>query len=193
MKNMVAECENPHVRKFEGGFKGIERCWRDVGARMLPVVHSLNEISPDPQSLAGKLLSQFIAYRESLFWEQTYSKADHVVGDALLSGYAFSEITGQLGPFISNQLRSGVGVWRANVEYPMHWHDAEEIYWILFGSAWFQIGRDQPKSFKKSGEIVFVSSSVPHFFETRDEPLVMLYLWQGGDLRQVSEFERKIS
>ncbi|MYB35063.1 MAG: hypothetical protein F4X92_08095 [Gammaproteobacteria bacterium] len=193
MQRMVVECTNPHVQKFSDGFRDIQEQWRDVGFKVLPVTRLLNDISPDTRSLAGKLLSQMIAYRESLFWEQTYTKKDRVVGDALLSGYAFAEITGQRGPFISDQLRSGVGVWGPNVEYPLHWHDAEEIYWILSGSVWFQIGRDQAKSFKKTGGIVFVPSSIPHSFETREEPLVMFYLWQGGDLRQVSEFERKIS
>ncbi|MCY4147761.1 MAG: dimethylsulfonioproprionate lyase family protein [Gammaproteobacteria bacterium] len=193
MKQMVFESANPHVRKFRDGFRDIEAHWRDVGCRVLPAARPLNAIKADTRSIAGMLLAQIITNRESLFWEQTYSKADRVVGDAFLSGYAFSEITGQRGPFISDRLRSGVGVWEPNVEYPLHWHDTEEIYWILSGSAGFQIGREQPKSFKESGEIVFVPSSVPHSFGTRDEVLVMFYLWQGGDLRQVSEFERKIS
>ncbi len=193
MKRMVTESENSHVRKFEDGFRGIQKRWCDVGSRVLPVTGLISEIEPDIWTFSGKLLSQFITYRESLFWEQTYSKADRVVGDALLAGYAFSEITGQRGPFISDQLRSGVGVWGPNVEYPLHWHDAEEIYWILHGSARFQVGRGQPRSFRKSGEIVFVPCSVPHSFETCDEPLVMFYLWQGGNLRQISEFEKNIS
>ena len=193
MEWMVCESNNPHVQKFKDGFHHLRERWLDVGCKVLPVTCLLNQIHPDAETHAGKLLSQLISNRESLFWEQTYTKEDGVVGDSLLSAYAFCEISGRRGPFVSERLRSGIGVWGPSVEYPLHWHEAEEIYWILSGTARFQIGRGQPKSLRKSDEIIFVSSSLPHSFETCDEPLVMFYLWQGGDLRQVSNFERKTS
>ncbi|MCY4050115.1 MAG: dimethylsulfonioproprionate lyase family protein [Gammaproteobacteria bacterium] len=193
MERMVFESENLHVQKFKDGFQDVGDRWCDVGCRVLPVISSIVETKPDSGSQVERLLSLVINYRECLFWEQTYTKADGVVGDALLSGYAFAEISGQQGPFISNQLRTGVGVWAPHVEYPLHWHDAEEIYWILSGSVRFQVGRDRPKLLKNTGEIIYISSSVPHSFETSDESVVMFYLWQGGDLRQVSTFEKKIS
>ena len=192
MERMVAESENALVQKFRAGFNGLDRNWRDLGANNFPVTAFLGNITPDIHSDIGKLLELFITYRDSLFWEQTYSREDGVVGDALLSGYAFSEITGKRGPFVSDCLRSGAGIWAPDVEYPLHWHEAEEIYWILSGSAWFQVGREASRMSKNAGDIIFVPSSTPHSFVTGDEPLVMFYLWQGGDLRQVSEFDGNV-
>ena len=42
--------------------------------------------------------------------------------------------------------------------------------------------------FCTAGDVVHVPSLTVHGFETGDDPLVVLYLWQGGDLRAKSRF-----
>lgn len=192
MERMVDTGENPYVHRFRSGFENVRNTWRDVGKEHLPVVALFDGIRIDSGSLPGQLVALVSRHRKSLLWEQTYRKEDGVVGEDLLAGYGFSEMTGKHGPYVSERLRSGIGIWAPHVEYPLHWHDSEEIYWILSGSARFQIGRDEPVSLNKAGDIVFMPSAVPHAFRTAGEPFVVLYLWQGGDLRQVSEFESRI-
>lgn len=193
MEQMVVESDNSDVQRFRAGFAGVDGDWCDVGIRNLPATALFEGIDHEHNSDSEKLLSLVARYREYLLWEQTYRKEDGVVGEALLSGYAFSEITGKHGPFVNDNLRSGVGVWAPHVEYPLHWHEASEIYWVLSGAACFQIGRGQPHSLKKAGDIIFVPSATPHSFHTSEQSLVMFYLWQGGDLRQVSEFECRVA
>ena len=69
-QRLVVEGTNPHVRKFSDGFRDIQGQWCDVGFKKLPVTRLLNDINPDTRSLAGKLLSQMIAYHESFILEK---------------------------------------------------------------------------------------------------------------------------
>ncbi|MYD75126.1 MAG: cupin domain-containing protein [Gammaproteobacteria bacterium] len=192
MERMVDTSENPHVQRFRSGFEGVRNTWRDVGSGHLPTAALLDSIRIDAGTLPGRLVALVSKHRKHLLWEQTYRKEDDVVGEDLLAGYGFSEVTGKRGPYVSERLRSGIGIWAPHVKYPLHWHDSEEIYWVLSGSARFQVGRDEPASLKKAGDVVFMPSAVPHAFWTAREPFVVFYLWQGGDLRQVSEFESRI-
>jgi mannose-6-phosphate isomerase-like protein (cupin superfamily) len=109
------------------------------------------------------------------------------VPEAMLDGYAFAEIIGKRGPFVSERIRAGIGIWGPAIEYPRHHHAAEEIYAVVSGSARFGIG-DAPAVTRQPGDVVFVASETPHGFCTTDDFLVVYYLWQAGDLRQTSEF-----
>ena len=59
---------------------------------------------------------------------------------------------------------------------------------MLAGSAEFKIGSDEKTSYS-TGEVIYVESETPHGFRTGDQSLVLYYLWQAGDLRQISSFE----
>ena len=133
------------------------------------------------------LIELFDQHKSLLYWEQTYSKKDAFISEAMLADYGYAELIGTRGPFVSDRIRCGVGIYGANITYPMHWHLAEEIYIPLSGGARYTIG-DKPETRHGPGEVVFVKSNTPHEFSTDDEALVVFYLWQAGDLRQVSEF-----
>ncbi|MGB5708069.1 MAG: dimethylsulfonioproprionate lyase family protein [Arenicellales bacterium] len=133
------------------------------------------------------LLSLFSQYKSQLRWEQSYTKEDGVIGEDMLAAYGFAELIGNLGPFISEKIRCGIGVWGPNVDYPRHTHKAEEAYIVLSGSAKFKVG-ENPERLKTSGDIIFVESMTPHGFQTADQAMVVFYLWQAGDLRETSTF-----
>lgn len=138
------------------------------------------------EPVCAPVLDALIDRQASLFWEQSYTRDDGVVSDAMLDGYAFAEVAGQCGPLFSDQIRMGFGLWDSYLHYPEHKHQAEEVYCVLAGSATFSVGtRTQAAS---AGQAVYVAHNEPHFFATRSSPLLVLYLWQGGDLRQKSVF-----
>ena len=125
--------------------------------------------------------------KDRLKWEQSYTKADAVVGVAMLAGYGFVEVIGKHGPFRSDRVRSGIGVWGPGITYPAHCHRAEEVYVPLAGSACFEVDGRAPQV-GRAGDAVDVPSMRVHGFRTTDEPLVVLYIWQAGDLREKSTF-----
>ncbi len=172
---------------FRGGLEGCDLDWVSVGRKLLPAANFLDKLTLDLSSPIDELLDLTRQHKDRLLWEQSYSKRDKVVDDAMLAGYAFTELTGKLGPFISNRLRCGIGIWGPGITYPLHWHEAEEIYWILSGTARYCIEQDDPV-LQRPSDIIYIPSNTPHGFSTEDEPFIVLYLWQGADLRQISEF-----
>jgi mannose-6-phosphate isomerase-like protein (cupin superfamily) len=183
----VAASGDPDIARFGSGFAGGEQGWLDPGVNLLPAADFLDSMDARDDSVYKPVLDAFTACRYVLFWEQTYKKQDGVVNDEMLAGYGFAEIIGKTGPLVSDSIRCGIGVWGPNIEYPVHSHDAEEIYVILAGSATFTLGDNLPK-FHTGDDVVFVSSGLRHSFTTASAALAVLYFWQGGDLRQISSF-----
>ncbi|MEM7194440.1 MAG: dimethylsulfonioproprionate lyase family protein [Pseudomonadota bacterium] len=150
------------------------------------VRHQLKPALSMTNALTRDLTELFNEFAENLHWEQSYKRGDGV-GQDMLNGYAFVEITGIRGPYINHHLRSGIGVWGPNIDYPRHQHKAQEVYAVLAGSAEFTVG-GSPTVIARAGDMISVDSFAPHSFQTLNEPLVVFYLWQSGDLREKSSF-----
>ena len=178
---------HPDVKRFCNSMKQGVSEWRKVESNYLPAADYLVEGMSIGDQGIDRLLQLYAANKDAFKWEQSYTREDQVVGEDMLSGYGFVELIGKYGPFISDSIRSGIGVWGPNINYPIHKHQAEEIYLIMSGSAMFKVG-EQPETLKVPEEVVFVESMTPHGFKTSDQPMVLFYLWQAGDLREKSTF-----
>jgi mannose-6-phosphate isomerase-like protein (cupin superfamily) len=144
--------------------------------------------SAEPATPEYELMRAFVEERASRHWEQSYSKTDAAVGADMLANYGYAEIIGKQGPFVSACIRAGVGVFGPDIDYPPHCHQAEEVYVILVGSAEFRVGGGARAERRKARDTVQIPSMQHHGFRTTLEPVVILYLWQGGDLREKSTF-----
>ncbi len=180
---------HPHsdVQRFRDAVNNWGSTWHPVEPVLLPATRFLERTLSLADAGTRPLIEGFITQRARLHWEQSYRRKDNVVSDDMLNGYGFAEILGQRGPFVSERVRSGLGVWGPSITYPIHWHEAEEIYVVMGGSADFTVG-DAPSVRKRAGEVVYVPSGTPHGFQTTDEPLAVFYLWQAGALREISTF-----
>jgi len=133
---------------------------------------------------AGRALLQHLqTIQETLFWGQTYA-ADDFGPDFLLS-YGWTEFVGLRGPISSEKLACGVLFLGPDTEYPMHAHEAQEIYVPLSGTALWKKG-ESPWLERAPLEVVHHQSWTPHAMRTIKEPLITLFFWRGGDLRQKS-------
>ncbi|MDH3763350.1 MAG: dimethylsulfonioproprionate lyase family protein [Gammaproteobacteria bacterium] len=187
VRSFALEYDHPALEKFEASIRDWGDDWIDVSRDQLAVAELLDDalVRSVPQTRA--LLQTFLDHRKRLRWEQSYSKADGVVSEAMLACYGFAEILGKQGPFVSESIRAGIGIYGPDIEYPIHRHHPEEIYIVLAGAADFMIGEAQGIR-KTAGDVVFMKSNTPHGFRTGDQALVVYYLWQGGDLREISSF-----
>ena len=186
ISKFVLPHDNPFVEKFKPGLRDWGDAWTDVGEAYLPAADFLTSALATTNPDTHELLVLFEQHRHRLLWEQSYRKTDGVVSDALLDAYGFAEIIGSHGPLVSDRIRCGIGVWGADIIYPHHQHKAEEIYILLAGSAEYSVA-DVNRSYG-AGEVVFVESMTVHGFQTAAETLVVCYLWQAGDLREISSF-----
>lgn len=188
VRNFALTHDSPLVEKFKASVRDWGDQWIDVDRVQLPVADTLDDALARAIPATRGLLETFVRHRGRLRWEQSYKKEDGVVSDAMLAAYGFAEILGKQGPFVSESIRAGIGIYGPEIEYPIHRHHPEEIYIVLAGAAEFMIG--QARGIRKTaGDVVFMQSNTPHGFRTGGEAFVVYYLWQGGDLREISSFE----
>lgn len=164
--------------------------WQMVEPSDLPASKTLAAAGSRTDPATHAIWSAFADAQACSRWEQSYTKADGLVGDDMLNGYGFIEIIGKRGPFLSTQVRSGIGVWGPNITYPRHRHQAEEIYVGIAGAADFTLGVGGHTETRRAaaGDAVYVAPQQPHGFVTTDELFVVFYIWQAGDMREVSKF-----
>ncbi|NKB64640.1 MAG: hypothetical protein GKR95_21825 [Gammaproteobacteria bacterium] len=194
---LISSFEHPGVRTFKDNLVNWGDQWKAVSPQWLPVANLLpSDLHNGIVRLTKRdvtmeeiahLLGLFHKYKDQLHWEQSYSKADKAVSRAMLAGYGFAEIIGKNGPFLSDRIRCGIGIWGPHISYPKHRHQAEEIYLVMSGSAVFTLdGSTSMSAFPR--DVIHVASMRDHGFETQAQPLIVLYLWQSGDLREKSTF-----
>ena len=186
--SFVAAHPDPAVGRFKEAVANWGSDWRAVPARHLPAAETLGATLDLTTAETRPLVALFEAEKATRKWEQSYTKADDVVGEDMLSGYGFAEVIGKLGPFVSTKVRSGIGVWGRGIDYPPHQHAAEEVYIVLAGSAEFMLDGG-PYERRRAGDVVHVSSMRRHGFRTTEDPLTVFYIWQAGDLREKSTFK----
>ena len=185
--DFTLEHPHPQVAGFKPAMRNWGSEWNATSAEYLPAGDILADAEKRCDASAQHLMRTFARHNRHLHWEQTYRKQDGLVSEAMLAAYGFAEIIGLHGPFVSDRIRAGIAIWGAQVDYPQHQHQAEEVYIVLAGSAEFSFDNSMAKT-RGAGDVVFVESNRRHGFHTSDESLVVFYLWQAGDLRQTSSF-----
>jgi mannose-6-phosphate isomerase-like protein (cupin superfamily) len=161
--------------------------WCGVAPTHLPAADLLEQMLDQTNTATHDLLSLFSRHRMSLHWEQAYSRTDNTVGDHMLANYGYAEVVGKQGPFLSTRIRAGVAVYGPGINYPLHQHEAEEIYVVLAGGAAFRLGDNEAVSLAP-GSVIHHPSMMPHGLHTGTNTLVIFYLWQGGSLREKPTF-----
>ena len=176
---------HPDVARFQAAMRDWGDDWVAIEPIAFPAAERLAQIVRRADS--HPMLESFARHHHKLRWEQSYTRAQKLVPDAMLDGYGFTEVIGKQGPFVSERIRTGISILGPGIEYPRHHHEAEEIYVVLAGGADFYVG-EQAATRRSSGDVVYVGPNEPHGFTTGDDIMVILYLWQAGDLRETSTF-----
>jgi hypothetical protein len=130
---------------------------------------------------APALVAALLRFGQELAWRQTYTAQD--LGVEFLDNYAWTEVLGLRGPRHSERLACGFLLLGPRTHYPSHQHAAEELYVPLSGRAEWQQA-DGVWRCHEPGTVIQHRSEEPHAMRTREEPLLAVYLWRGGDLAQ---------
>ena len=77
--------------------------------------------------------------------------------------------------------RFGLFFLNPGVTYPDHWHDADEFYFVLAGSAAWTVGDEITRS--SAGSYIRTPSQAVHRIITDDEPVLTVWGWSGDQLR----------
>jgi mannose-6-phosphate isomerase-like protein (cupin superfamily) len=108
-------------------------------------------------------------------WKQTYEEKD--VGKSFLEKYGYFELFGPSGHFLTNQMSLFVFFVDAESYYTWHNHEAEELYFVLSGSAKFESKSDDSKILMPL-MTRFHKSFQPHSLTTYNEKCLSLVVWR---------------
>jgi Dimethlysulfonioproprionate lyase len=160
---------------------------RPLRARSLPVVSALRGLSRFAAPGTRALVEQIAALAHELDWRQTYTCAD--LGERFLENYGFSEWIGERGAFASDAIACGVLILGPETEYPAHSHEAEELYLLLAGHAWWRAAKSD-WGLRPPGTWIHHPSWTTHAMRTEAKPLLAAYVWRAGDLTAKSRIEK---
>ena len=148
-------------------------CIREIDASKSPSCTyldvALNNIPKDLSPIDVLIRS----ISEKLVWHE----ASRGVPDFFKGGYAFAEIIGEKGLIVSENIRIGLFLQKPQVNYPLHAHEAEELYIILSGNARWKI--DEKMFNVIPGTIIKHQSCQDHATFTEEETLFALWIWTG--------------
>ena len=160
---------------------------RAVVPATIPVLHLLQGIQAGAPAFSRDLVNDIARAAPAMAWRQTYSEAD--VGAEFLRNYGWSEIVGTTAPVPSEHIACGFLILGPQTHYPLHQHEAEEVYIPLSGTAAWKKG-DGGWHERTPGTVIHHASNEPHAMRTGASAFLGLYLWRSTDLRQKAHFVR---
>ncbi len=180
LKDKVVEFCNSRedILRFSGSIPKNLRCHVNPPQKQ-PVQKLVGKISPSEFLKTKDILESIIRANYQLKWNTTYSENE--VGTDFIKRYGWFDLIGPNGPFHMEGIRIMIGYWGANLDYQMHWHEAEEAYIPIAGSALFWSEHNGTKM-AGVGDIVIHKSNEKHWTKMTNGFLLALAIWKGTNL-----------
>jgi mannose-6-phosphate isomerase-like protein (cupin superfamily) len=152
----------------------------------IPGLRHLSEASAQAAPFSASFAGTLAAAAHSLTWRRSYSQAE--VGADFWDNYGWTELVGLTGPAHCDRLACGVLLLGAHVTYPLHHHEAEEIYVPLSGTADWKVGA-HPWEALPPGSVIHHPRHESHAMHTGETALLAMYLWRSDNLAQKSRLD----
>ncbi|MGA0310185.1 MAG: dimethylsulfonioproprionate lyase family protein [Candidatus Puniceispirillaceae bacterium] len=131
----------------------------------------------DPRT--ATLHHAIIAALDPVQWQFAYREDE--LDEGVFDHYGFFELIGPTGHFTSKQLNAYIGYWGPELFYPAHYHEAEELYFVISGEATFTADGRPPVRLGPTQQ-TYHASWQPHAMTTGSSPILTLILWRGSGL-----------
>ena len=109
-------------------------------------------------------------------WENGYAEKD--VNKNFLNNYGFFELIGPTGHFKTSKLALYVNYLDKKSFYPLHNHEAEELYFIISGEAKFE-NNNGDYEILTSNKTRFHKSFEPHAITTDNNQILSFIIWKN--------------
>ena len=186
MRSFIQAFDDPRVNALAAPLLVGELDKIQVEPQAHPALAYLSELDASALPLAAPLYKALKRAIPAIRWQVSYTAADGF-GDDYLNNYAWCDVIGPEGVFLSGSYRIGFGYWRKGIQYPTHAHEPEEIYLPLAGNGVFTTGDTTPRRCGP-GEVVHHTPFLPHSIDMSEGPLLVLFLWHGANLHKKSVF-----
>jgi mannose-6-phosphate isomerase-like protein (cupin superfamily) len=146
----------------------------------LTVTRHLDVVKPTGANPAmDAVLEEFLRIAHDLPWRRTVGYLD-VLSDEYLANYGYVQLMGPPPSIIEHpSVRVGIGVWGPDLDYPMHEHEAEELYHVLAGTPSFADAAGVWTT-TSPGDAIHTPPWQRHAQRFGDTPTVVLYCWTGA-------------
>lgn len=153
-----------------------------------PVIERLPNLSPHTALATEAIFKAVLSAAPHVQWQQSYTANDPGIDAEHLANYGWFNLIAPSGPFKSNKLRLSIGYWEKGLSYPVHWHEPEEIYLTVAGSALYLSEGKAPVR-GGAGATICNYSNQPHAAEFDEMPLLAAAFWRGDNLEAKSTLE----
>ena len=121
------------------------------------------------------LMQRFANFADRLHWRQAgFGKLPRNISQEI----SVTEFIGPNGVFENPNVRIGLLLQSPKIHYPRHWHTAEELYYIISGTATWATDDEKEKPCQPGNFVHHMSGQV-HNMTTYSEPLLALWGWTG--------------
>tara|TARA_B110000879_G_C10881460_1_gene396964 strand:+ start:24 stop:608 length:585 start_codon:yes stop_codon:yes gene_type:complete len=121
------------------------------------------------------LVQRFADFADQLHWRQAgFGKLPENISQEI----SVTEFIGPNGIFENPNVRIGLLLQSPEIHYPRHWHTAEELYYIISGTAKWATD-DEKENPHAPGSFVHHMSTQKHKVTTCSKPLLALWGWTG--------------
>ena len=112
----------------------------------------------------------------------------------MANGLFASQLYGPRGLIKSRNLYLGLFLLAPNIFYPLHQHEALELYYLCSGNLTISHGSNKDPNNLSSGDFSLTPSNQVHSLKTTDHPYLLSYIWlpNGKSLPGKSWWWKKI-
>lgn len=93
-----------------------------------------------------------------------------------------AQMVGSYGCFMGDRIAAGILVAPPGTHYPLHSHEAKEVYWCVAGRVDVAYGVDGQTRRLAAGDHAVTPPLCLHALHTQESPALVLYVWEG-DIR----------
>ena len=152
----------------------------------VPAISLIEELAVKTTRATSPIVASIKSMAREVCWQQTYTETE--VGADFLNRYGWFELVGPTGHYLSDSTRAFIAFWGAGLHYPAHLHEAEELYYVLAGSAEFHSQGEPSEQLVPEGTR-YHASSQRHAMDTYSQPVLTLVLWRGRGLRSSARID----
>ena len=174
MQNAFLLDNKKELRPFLDALDGI-----DLGAATRPKKPILKHPTMSYLSEVTKKAfdPRFARAARDLDWSQVYAGGG--LDPALAEGMLAAQFVGTYGRYSSLKVAAGLFLLAPNVHYPLHTHEAAEVYLCVSGRLQLRHGIQAATFDITPGQLSITPSGRVHELNTHKEPTLLAYIWIG--------------
>ena len=122
---------------------------------------------------------RFLSAVKNFTWSQTYADSEGI-DPGVTEGMFTANVYGSTGVLSAEQFTAGIFLVTPNVYYPLHTHEAAEVYYCLAGSVEITHRFDASPIRLEQEKCSVTPAGRLHALQTREQPVLLAYVWTGN-------------